>query len=382
MFAEKDFGYLWKKINSSIAKREGKLYPNYNMQLDQATDKENLLLEAVSGSNAYGLATETSDLDIRGIFMLPKRRLYGLKYTKQVNDKKNDIVYYELRRFFDLALENNPNILELLAIPDDCLRYRHPIIEQLKPEFFLSKNCRNTFMGYATQQISKAHGMKKKIVNPMDKKRKSVLAFCFVTEEGKAVEVEEWLSVRGFEQKNCGLVNIDHMRSLYALYYDASGTLGYQGILKKDESNDVGLSNVAKGEKPLAYLSFNKDGYSTYCKDYLEYWDWVKNRNDARFSQTETHGKGYDAKNMMHCFRLLEMAEEIARDGIINVRRPNRDELLNIRSGAHDFETLKAKAEAKMADVNALFDQSSLPDKPDTEAAEALLAGMREEWYR
>ncbi|MEZ4687615.1 MAG: nucleotidyltransferase domain-containing protein [Bacteroidia bacterium] len=65
----------------------------------QARQPANLLFEATSGSHAYGLATDTSDIDIRGIFVLPRKRLYGLEYTQQVNDNKNDISLYELGRF-------------------------------------------------------------------------------------------------------------------------------------------------------------------------------------------------------------------------------------------------------------------------------------------
>ncbi len=39
----------------------------------------------------------------------------------------------------------------------------------------------------------------------------------------------------------------------------------------------------------------------------------------------------YDAKNMMYVFRLLNMAEEIARYKKVNVRRPEREYLLKIR---------------------------------------------------
>ena len=40
-----------------------------------------LLFEAISGSRAYGLATATSDTDIRGVFVLPEKDFYGLNYV-------------------------------------------------------------------------------------------------------------------------------------------------------------------------------------------------------------------------------------------------------------------------------------------------------------
>ena len=74
-----------------------------------------ILLEAVSGSRAYGLATPESDTDIRGVFYLPRHVWYGLDYVPQVSNETNDVVYYELGRFVELLLSSNPNMLEFSA---------------------------------------------------------------------------------------------------------------------------------------------------------------------------------------------------------------------------------------------------------------------------
>ncbi|MGX9987414.1 DNA polymerase beta superfamily protein [Soonwooa purpurea] len=67
--------------------------------------KNNLiLLETISGSKAFGLATEKSDTDIRGVFYLPKEMFYGLEYIPQVSNETNDEVYYEIGRFVELLL--------------------------------------------------------------------------------------------------------------------------------------------------------------------------------------------------------------------------------------------------------------------------------------
>ncbi len=80
-------------------------------------------------------------------------------------------------------------------------------------------------------------------------------------------------------------------------------------------------------------MHFNKDGYSIYCKEYKTYWDWVEKRNDTRFEHNKSLGKNYDAKHMMHTFRLLNMAEEIALYKEVRVFREDRDFLLSIRNG-------------------------------------------------
>ena len=83
----------------------------------------------------------------------------------------------------------------------------------------------------------------------------------------------------------------------------------------------------------------------------------------------------------MHTFRLLDMAEEILAQGKIIVQRPNREELLSIRRGEHDYDELIARAEAKMQQVELASEKSLLQEKPDRERANQILVEMRREFY-
>ena len=152
------------------------------MTLQDLYDQKLILLECISGSKAYGTDLPTSDTDIKGIFILPKDKFFGLDYISQVSDEKNDIVFYEIGRFVELLYKNNPNILELLNTPEEHIIQKHPLMDKIKSELVVSKLCKQTFAGYAQTQIKKARGLNKKILNPMDQERKSVLHFCQVTE--------------------------------------------------------------------------------------------------------------------------------------------------------------------------------------------------------
>jgi hypothetical protein len=341
-----------------------------------------LLLECISGSRAYGLNTPQSDTDLKGVYVLPKVEYYGLEYTEQLNNETNDEVYYELKRFIDLLNKNNPNILELLATPEDCILFRHPIMDEIKPEMFLSRLCQQTFAGYAQSQIKKAKGLNKKIVNPVEKERKSVLDFCYIIEGQGSVALVHWLETKGFLQEECGLVNVPHMREVYSVFHNSQLQEGrLKGISTGMEANDISLSSVPKAVTPAAIMSFNKDGYSKYCKDYKSYWEWVEKRNDVRYENTVEHGKNYDAKNMMHTFRLLNMAAEIALESKIVVRRSDHDFLLKIRSGHYEYEDLVKMADDKVKHVEELFIMSNLPDAPDITTTNTLLVTLRERLY-
>ncbi|KAB2879736.1 nucleotidyltransferase [bacterium] len=341
----------------------------------------NVVLHAISGSRAYGLSTPQSDTDIKGVFILPKKEFYGLEYVEQVNNPTNDIVFYELKRFFELLLKNNPNILELLATPVNSLLYKHPLMERVKPDVFLSKLCRQTFVQYAEAQIKKARGLNKKIHNPVERQRKTVADFCHVVSGQGSVPLQQWLLQKGYKQEECGLVALPHFRDGYAVFHASQGG-DMKGIFSSDYANDVWVSTVPKGIEPVAVLSFNKDGYSVHCREYKEYWDWVEKRNENRYQNTLEHGKNYDAKNMMHVFRLLNMAEDIATKGEVIVERPERDFLLHIKSGEFEYDYLLQQAMEKVNTVNQLFDNSALPETPNPQMVNSLLIELREDFYK
>ena len=349
------------------------------LTIEQVKNNGWLVFEVVTGSKAYGLDTAKSDTDIRGVFILPKEIFYSLEYTAQVSNETNDIVYYELRRFMELLAKNNPNIMELLNVPENCVLHKDRIMHEVRSDLFLSKLCEKTFANYAFTQIKKAYGLEKKIVNPMDGEKKSILDFCFVYDQREAITLKSWLAEKNLQQDKLGLTVISHLRDCYNLYYSES--LPYSGIMRKDASNEVCLSSIPKGEKPEAMLYFNKDAYSIYCKKYKEYWDWVERRNDERYKTTMAHGKNYDSKNMMHVFRLLLMAKEIATDQQINVFRADREFLLSIKKGKFEYDELVEKAEVMKNELTAIYQHSNLPDKPDITEIDKLLIKMREVYY-
>jgi predicted nucleotidyltransferase len=346
-------------------------------------EPQHLLLKCISGSKAYNLQVPTSDTDLKGIFVLPKNELYGLTFTEQVSNETNDEAYFEIRRFIDLLTKNNPNILELLSSPADSILYRHPLMQLIRPEDFLSKLCFDTFAGYAKMQIKKARGLNKKINRPFEKERKTVTDFCYVLKGNTSISLNDWLQQNALTQEDCGLVNLPHFRDGYLLYTQQQISTGekLQGIISGDNANDVQLSSIPKGIAPAAIMHFNKDGYSVYCREYNEYWQWVNKRNEARYQNTLSHGKNYDAKNMMHTFRLLNMAEEIAVHKQVRVHRHDREFLLSIRKGEYEYDDLLKMAEEKLAHIEIVYHQCDLPDAPDVEKAEALLIEIRESFY-
>ena len=359
------------------------------MTIQDLKEKNLIIFEAIVGSQAYGISTPTSDVDIKGVFMLPLENILDFNYVDQISDEKNDTVYYELRRFLQLLQTNNHTILELLNMPEDCVIHKEPIFDMVlkHSKKFITKNCKNSFGGYAIEQIRKARGMNKKIVKPMKKERKGVLDFCHVPYGQGSMLVEEYLQAfhPGWTQEMVSLVAIPHMRYMYGVYLtegiEVTGKKVKGIVQDKNESNDISLSEVPKGLKPKFTMYFNKDGYSTYCKEYKEYWEWVEKRNPQRFLDNMLHGGGYDGKNCAHATRLLQTAIEIAEGKGINVRRNNREELLSIRRGEIKYETLLENMEKLKEKMDITFENSNLPESVDFDFINNLLLEMRKERY-
>src|SRR6185295_11654130 len=91
-----------------------------------------IVFECVAGSQAYGTSTSSSDEDIRGLFAVPATSYLSLMPPpEQISDGRGDVVYYSLRRFVELLTHANPNTLELLFMPDQCIRKSAPEMQML-----------------------------------------------------------------------------------------------------------------------------------------------------------------------------------------------------------------------------------------------------------
>lgn len=79
--------------------------------------------------------------------------------------------------------------------------------------------------------------------------------------------------------------------------------------------------------------------------------------------------------------RLLQEAEEILRDGVLQPRRSNRNELLAIKAGAYEYEQLLNISSQLMEKIELEWLNSKLPETPDSKRIEAILVDIRNELY-
>lgn len=242
------------------------------MQLDL---KDHTVFLTVAGSRAYGTNTESSDVDVRGVLITPKRYrdgfLLSLDEAKEgmeaffdtlspdlkaaATNSKLEGVIYEIRKFCKLSSGSNPNLLDTLFAADEDILVMDPVFKPIRDNrhAFLSKKIVHTFRGYAYQQLQKSQRD---------------------TEEGKGVRL----------------------------------------------------------------------------------------------------------KNSMHLVRLLQSCREILETGDYIVKRPNRQELLDVRNGLWSPEKLADYAKEQDELLLTLAEKSSLPHSPDMNFLDGLCCEAVFEW--
>lgn len=118
--------------------------------------RERVIYQAVIGSRAYGLETEDSDTDRRGIYQAPTDLVLSLyDPPPQLENDEAQECYWELKKFLVLALKANPNVLEVLYSP--IVEVAEPAAKALLAirSAFISQLVYQTYNGYVISQFKK-----------------------------------------------------------------------------------------------------------------------------------------------------------------------------------------------------------------------------------
>lgn len=359
-----------------------------NLQMLKEFDK--IIFEAISGSHAYGTNVPTSDIDIRGIFSYSKQQHLSLQELPvEVSDDKQDTKYYELRKFIKLASECNPNIIELLWMPRDCVQIQNAIMDKLinSRHLFISARAQHTFRGYAYAQISKAKGKNKYVNNPQPERQPRKEDFCYIitTLEGAAnITLEDtvfpmrpipldryndleltygmrrMLGHAPVDLREYHVAALEHTSNVYRLYYYGKDA---KGVFRGDDMlvcEPIPVEDEIK--KFRGILIYNEGLFEQALKSWNSYWDWMKFRNSSRWVDQESGKLDYDQKNIMHCVRLLYSGRNILLQGEPIVRFTGKElqYLQDIRAGKFAYEDIMGQVDNLMLEFDALKSETTL----------------------
>lgn len=307
----------------------------------------NTILLVAGGSHSYGLNTPESDLDVKGICIPPKKYLTGFLHKfEQAESKNPDLTVFDIRKFFSLACEANPNILEVLWTDEADIIQINEFGHRLRhfKTLFVSQRAKYSFSGYAVAQLKRLRTHRKWILNPPTHK-----------------------PTRGeFELPETTILSADIMGAV-------------ESLAKNELHNVAWFDNEVRKFSPEIMHAYQRErAYHNALVRWQQYENWKKTRNPERAKLEAEHG--YDAKHAMHLVRLMRMCEEILTTGQVVVKRPDREELLAIRNGAWTYDQLIEWAEKQDAKMDELLLTTKIPKSPDRTYLDGICRTMVEEF--
>lgn len=312
----------------------------------------------LSGSVAYGVSSDTSDCDCYGWTIPPKFIVFphltgaveGFGPAPQkfeqfqqhhVHDKdvgkSYDFSIYNIVKFFDLCAGGNPNMVDALFVPNNCVLHITQIGQMVRDNrrLFLHKGCWHRFKGYAYQQKNKA-----------------------------VTKVHEGLNLLVQWEEDHG---VSHTVSFGEVVAEAN----LREISMPEGSLAVPLQYIPESTGIIRHL--NDADFSAYLK--LYHYMMTKSKRAERVKID-----GTDRKFLYHVVRLLDEAEQILTLGDLDLQRA-REQMKAVRRGDMTEKDVDDYFTEKEAQLEKVYQESKLQYEPDWGKLKSLLLQCLEHHY-
>lgn len=304
----------------------------------------------IMGSHAYGVA-DTSikdkipDYDVYGWAIPPKNMIFthltgyipgfgpeppNFEQFQQHHildkdalggrGKEWDLTIYSIVKYFNLCRENNPNMMDSLFTPEECVIHCTQIGRMVRDNrrLFLSKLCWKKYRGYAHEQLKKCKNV---------------------------IESKEIMDVWIFEKKH--------------------------NIPQETRLSDIELAKTNKSLTCLAHLTDQElDQYHTLYQTGMS--------TSTRFENRKCDGQ--DSKFLYHILRLFDQAEQVLLEGDMNLQR-SKEVMKAVRRGEWSIDQVQTWAIEKDKHLEAAYTSSKLPEKPPIEPLYQLLKDCLEQHF-
>ena len=298
--------------------------------------KNNIQYEVMTGSFAYGVPGNSSDIDIYGFciptkdIIFPHLRGEILGFGKpterfeqyqqhHINDseykKEYDINIYNIVKYFQLAMDMNPNMIDSLFVPIRCILHQTQVGEHVRSnrKLFLSKKCYYKFKGYAYSQL---HKMKTKAI-------REFIKFCDSWNLDPYIDINDGMEII----RNGSIGN------------PAPAIELFKSLIKQIETNGNRSKRI---ESVIKY--------------------------------------GFDVKFAYHVVRLLDESRQLLEEGDLDIEK-SKEHLKAIRRGEVKEEEVIEYFNRQEKSLQALYDKSKLRHSPDESAIKKLLLECLEMHY-
>lgn len=302
---------------------------------------KNICLLTMGGSYAYGMNTDTSDIDIRGCLLNRRQEILTGDYYEQFSNDETDTVIYAFNKFIYLLSNCNPNVIEMLGCLPEHYLYLSDVGEELlnNRHMFLSKRCVNSFGGYANQQLRRLQNAMARGSYPKAEREKHILN-----------------TIRNMKY---------HFMEVYPSYSEDSMKLYIAESMKEDLDTEIFVDLALKGFPLRDYRGIMAE-MNTVINEYAK----LNKRNTKK---DEKHLM----KHMAHLLRLYMMAIDIMeKHEIITYRADEHQLLMDTRNGKFleeaDDETV-SKIEQDTDQMRREFEKQEFSDELEYEMAKAAL---------
>lgn len=365
----------------------------------------NTVYLTLHGSQAYGLANDLSDVDVKGICIPPKDIEYNLfdrfeqaenhpdieskfGHLKNPNNPTFESTVFSLRKFMVLAANVNPNIVELLWTDSSDHFVKDSSMDILfeNRELFISSKAKFTFSGYAHSQLAKIQRHRKWIVlgDVQPPKRED---FGLPPEVNPGVDEVMGYIKSKVEQWNLNQFPLDEMdrndlkETIWELVYELTNKqVGWDNWPDAYSSGVIHKMGKELGLKEDVLRLVMKE--REFFKAQQNYKAWVRWKAERNPKRRELEVKcGYDSKHASHLVRLLKMGLEILETGKVVVKRPDREELLLIKNGGWTYEQVMEFTESTQKKLDEAYKKTKLPKSVNFEEVNKLYHQMYNNYW-
>ena len=307
------------------------------------------------GSHMYGTSTPASDLDLKGVHLptadeILLGRVKGVvnTQTKANPNERNtaedvDFESFTLQKFLTLAAEGQTVALDMLFAPEWALTAEpSPLwraIQANRHKLLTRKYA--AFVGYCRTQANR-YGI-----------RGSRVAAARAAMEFLASAMED----HGTTAK---------LSAVGPYVEEMTAEMDHMALEDRPQQHGQTVRHWSVCNKMMPYTASIKSAHETMSSIVRDY---------GHRALAAEKNEGVDWKAVSHAVRIATQAIELLETGNVVFPRPDAERLVEIKLGRVPYKIVADEIDALLPAVVAAAEASSLPEKPDHEWIDALVAG-------